>query len=331
MGKPNSKIRRDADVVFAIIERALNGMNVSAIRADKMDEPGSITKQVIDAILTCDLCIADLTGHNPNVFYELAIAQAAARPVVLMKRIDQTAPFDVHDYRCIDYDLKLKNIGTKRWVVALRDQVTKVLDPAHEPPRLIPERVPDPPAPAIARHFFLSLDDREVTSFPTFIEGAVTLKILARTIVNLLGQYKPTFASVAKAGCDVKLLIVDPKSEAARHVYGNSYDLYDKNARMALEHLANLQQRYRDRIQVRFFSYVPTLSLVNVERREAEQTSVHVQLYFARGDVGRERRPIFRLYRSDPWYHVFCEEFDSIWEVHPPDRDVAAYLADKRP
>jgi hypothetical protein len=49
-----------------------------------------------------------------------------------------------------------------------------------------------------------------------------------------------------------------------------------------------------------------------------------------RGNIGRDRRPIFRVYRSDPWYDVFCEEFNSIWE-ELPDGDVAAFLAKQRP
>ena len=129
IGEADSDIREHADSVLEyIIQPALKHMNIVAIRADKLAEPGLITNQMIEAILTYDLCIADLSGHNPNVFYELAIAQAAARPVVLMKRLDETIPFDIKDYRRVDYDLKLKNIN--KWVSALADQVAKVLEPA---------------------------------------------------------------------------------------------------------------------------------------------------------------------------------------------------------
>ncbi len=36
------------------------------------------------SILHGDLCVAVLTGYNPNVFYELAIAQAAACPTIIL-------------------------------------------------------------------------------------------------------------------------------------------------------------------------------------------------------------------------------------------------------
>ena len=43
-----------------------------------------ISEQMYRAILKEDFCIALLTGFNPNVFYELAIAQAADRPVIIL-------------------------------------------------------------------------------------------------------------------------------------------------------------------------------------------------------------------------------------------------------
>jgi O-acetyl-ADP-ribose deacetylase (regulator of RNase III) len=46
-----------------------------------------------------------LTGFNPNVFYELAVAQSAARPVVILIEKGLPLPFDVKDLRCIQYEM----------------------------------------------------------------------------------------------------------------------------------------------------------------------------------------------------------------------------------
>jgi hypothetical protein len=79
IGLPGSEVREQADdVLDYIIAPALKDLGIEAFRADKQMEPGLITDQMIAAILNYDLCIADLSGHNPNVFYELAIAQAAS-------------------------------------------------------------------------------------------------------------------------------------------------------------------------------------------------------------------------------------------------------------
>jgi O-acetyl-ADP-ribose deacetylase (regulator of RNase III) len=46
-----------------------------------------------------------LTGLNPDVLYELAVAQSAARPVILLIEKGVTLPFDVKDLRCIQYEM----------------------------------------------------------------------------------------------------------------------------------------------------------------------------------------------------------------------------------
>ena len=45
-----------------------------AVRADEIAEPGSITSQIMQRIFDDDLVVADLTDHNPNVFYELSVS-----------------------------------------------------------------------------------------------------------------------------------------------------------------------------------------------------------------------------------------------------------------
>jgi hypothetical protein len=53
-------------------------------RADEINEPGLITKKVIIKLINSDLVIADLTGHNPNAFYELALRHATGKPIILI-------------------------------------------------------------------------------------------------------------------------------------------------------------------------------------------------------------------------------------------------------
>jgi hypothetical protein len=64
-------------------------------RADQMPEPGMITNQIIQQLLTCDLVVADLAGSNANVFYELAIRHAARKPSIHLFLPQQKIPFDL--------------------------------------------------------------------------------------------------------------------------------------------------------------------------------------------------------------------------------------------
>ena len=48
------------------------------------------------------MVVADITGRNPNVMYELGFAHALKTAVILLNS-GQTAPFDLTDYRQIRY------------------------------------------------------------------------------------------------------------------------------------------------------------------------------------------------------------------------------------
>jgi hypothetical protein len=75
------------------------------IRADQIDEEGLITNQIIEHLLEDDLVVADLTGLNPNVFYEIAVRHAARKPIVHLITKGQEIPFDVANVRAVPYAL----------------------------------------------------------------------------------------------------------------------------------------------------------------------------------------------------------------------------------
>ena len=62
-----------------------------------------ITDQVINATCDFDLVVADLTGANANVFYELGVRHSAGGPVVHMIMTGHEEPFDVAGFRDIKF------------------------------------------------------------------------------------------------------------------------------------------------------------------------------------------------------------------------------------
>ena len=74
----------------------------------------------VRAIFEYDLCIAVLTYANPNVYYELAVAQSASRPVLVMIEKGNTLPFDVKDMRTLNYDLTITSYKNKTHVTGLK-------------------------------------------------------------------------------------------------------------------------------------------------------------------------------------------------------------------
>jgi len=105
IGDEGSEIRRRSDQVLThIIKPAAEECGYNAIRADKISEPGIITSQVIQRLIDDDLVIADLTGRNPNVFYELAIRHMVKKPIVQIIKSGESIPFDVAPTRTIHVD-----------------------------------------------------------------------------------------------------------------------------------------------------------------------------------------------------------------------------------
>lgn len=77
-----------------------------AVRADDdMFATGKIIDQIWQGIHAATVLVAELTGRNPNVFYELGLAHALQKPVVLVSSNEEDVPFDVQHIRVIYYDV----------------------------------------------------------------------------------------------------------------------------------------------------------------------------------------------------------------------------------
>lgn len=108
IGATDSPQRKRADMVLKhIFKPALEPLRYLVIRADEISTPGSITLQILERVLESTIVIADLTDHNPNVFYELAVRHATQLPVIHVISSGQSIPFDVADLRTISMDLDL--------------------------------------------------------------------------------------------------------------------------------------------------------------------------------------------------------------------------------
>lgn len=106
IGENGSPTRQRADILLnRIIGPVVSRYGYKAIRADFISQAGDITIQIIDMLIKADLVIADLTDHNANVFYELAIRHASRKPIIHVINTKQSPPFDVRQFRAIPYDV----------------------------------------------------------------------------------------------------------------------------------------------------------------------------------------------------------------------------------
>jgi hypothetical protein len=88
------------DVIQPAIERA----GMYCVRADQ-DPQGDILEMMFERIFDSPVLIADISGANPNVFYELGVSHSVGRKTVTVTREDfiDRVPFDIGPYRVLVY------------------------------------------------------------------------------------------------------------------------------------------------------------------------------------------------------------------------------------
>lgn len=93
------------DYYASVYKPAIEKAKLTPIRADnEIFGAGKIMDQVWAGINAAKVLVAELTTKNPNVFYELGIAHALQKPVVLVSSNEDDVPFDLKHIRVIYYD-----------------------------------------------------------------------------------------------------------------------------------------------------------------------------------------------------------------------------------
>jgi hypothetical protein len=78
-------------------------LDMSIARADDFFSTEAIVQDIWAAINQARFIVADCTGRNPNVFYELGLAHAVGKRTVLITQAMDDVPFDLRHRRCIEY------------------------------------------------------------------------------------------------------------------------------------------------------------------------------------------------------------------------------------
>ena len=106
IGAEGSNTRTNADKLFKyIIKPVCEACDFEPIRVDKLNDANSITQTIIDHLEKFELVIADITEHNPNVFYEMGYRARTKKPSIHLKSKGENLPFDITTIRTLEYDL----------------------------------------------------------------------------------------------------------------------------------------------------------------------------------------------------------------------------------
>ena len=92
------------DEIYGLfIAGALAEAGYEVFRADDIRSHQNILKDILSGLTESSLIVADLTGSNPNVYYELGLAHALRKRVILLTQQVDDLPFDLRSYRVIPY------------------------------------------------------------------------------------------------------------------------------------------------------------------------------------------------------------------------------------
>jgi hypothetical protein len=94
------------DYFEKIFKPAIEKAGLRPVRADAdIFGTGKIIDQIWRGIRSATVLVAELTTRNANVLYELGLAHALNKPVVLISSNQQDVPFDLNHIRVIYYDV----------------------------------------------------------------------------------------------------------------------------------------------------------------------------------------------------------------------------------
>ncbi len=140
-----------ADAMSAVYEHGIKplveSMGLQCKRADELYTGQSILGDIWQSIQTAEIVIADLTGKNPNVMYELGLSHILWKKVILLSQNKDDVPFDLRAWRVLWYDFTFA--GAARLKDELKRAIESMLDEPNEEPSIIKEIATIPIKPPI--------------------------------------------------------------------------------------------------------------------------------------------------------------------------------------
>ena len=118
---------KDFDDVYQVgIRPACEAAGAYAERVDEQHYDGTILDRIYNQISKADVIVSEMTGRNPNVFYETGYAHALGKQVILLTRNADDIPFDLKNYPHIVHagrivDLVPNLTGKMKWALDTRD------------------------------------------------------------------------------------------------------------------------------------------------------------------------------------------------------------------
>jgi hypothetical protein len=317
IGDEGSEWREHADLVKEfIIDPAMEELGIYAYRSDQNLTAGRITEQMFESLLSDDLCIAILTYHNPNVFYELAIAQSSGRPTVILIEKGGVVPFDLHDIRRIEYDFNPRAIRDKAYVRQLAEQVRSIERNGWRAEVPFGKGLSPLASTRQAVQIYNNLADFGGDEpWHDLINDATNDFCLAGIVLQqwTTRRMRVSMADKAQAGCQIRMMVMDPQNPAFAAMISQN-DAINQSERIAT--------------QIRLVEDVMReLSAANdsIQFKLIERGMLHQQLVLSDStpaarllcySVSNSDAPIIYVRRPSHLADLLQAEFETLWKLN---------------
>jgi hypothetical protein len=147
------------DIYKIGIKETAERLGAYAERVDEQMFEGAMLDRIVNQINKADVIVADMTGRNPNVFYEVGYAHALGKVVILITQKAADIPFDLKHYQHIIYEGKIDRLRTDlghrlEWALNQKSRARTVASPltVRSANVNIPNARAGSPAPTVAKH-----------------------------------------------------------------------------------------------------------------------------------------------------------------------------------
>jgi len=106
--------------VWRVIQQACTGAGLACDRADNIWQNAAVIDDVVNLIDRSAVVVFDCSGKNPNVFYELGLAHAWGKEVIIITNDNADIPFDLRHIRYLEYSNDPHGLELLRSALAIR-------------------------------------------------------------------------------------------------------------------------------------------------------------------------------------------------------------------
>jgi hypothetical protein len=117
--------RTDFDPVYQALKKAVHAVGLRCERADDIWVNQHVIQDIVDLITKARVVICDCSAKNANVFYELGIAHAMGKEVIMVAQSNDDIPFDLQHLRYVPY--YPNNEGLARLTTQVQDRLKTVI------------------------------------------------------------------------------------------------------------------------------------------------------------------------------------------------------------